>query len=382
MAFVLKPQAPVATELSWAQVHAFRLERHHLTKRAPKKDLARVVGEIGGAQAQVMSAAEIQIGVRADCAATDVRAALWKDRKLVKTWLMRGTLHLIPAQDLPLYTAAMRTRWIKPRNAWLKFFQLTEAQWTALSETIGNAISDEPMTREQIIAVAGKGQSEPVRQWLKFGWGGFLKPVARAGMLCFGPSQGQNVTFVRPDLWLGNWRDVDPDTALVEVARRYLRAYGPATKTDFARWFGTWTGVGNAAWKGLAGELAPVSVEGLRGDLLASDLDRISAAPAGQSVQMLPLFDPYLMGYASRSHLVEAAHASKVSRTAGWISAVVLMDGRVAGTWTHAVVKQTLRITIEPFRRLPAAVTREVRSRAESLAEILGLANVEVSIAR
>jgi len=120
------PQVPA--ELTWAQVHSFRLERHHLTQRAPKKDLSRVVGEIAGAQAQLMSAAELQVGVRVDCRTSDVRDALWKDRTLVKTWLMRGTLHLIPAADLALYTSAMGTRWIKTRNSWLKFFQLSEAE--------------------------------------------------------------------------------------------------------------------------------------------------------------------------------------------------------------------------------------------------------------
>jgi len=82
------------TELSWAQVHAFRLQRHHLTRRAPKKHLAKVVGEIGGAQAQLMSAAERQIATWVDCKVADVREALWQERSLVKTWLMRGTLHL------------------------------------------------------------------------------------------------------------------------------------------------------------------------------------------------------------------------------------------------------------------------------------------------
>ena len=56
-----------------------------------------------------------------------------------------------------------------------------------------------------------------------------LKPVARRGLLCFGPSRGASVTFVKPQQWLGAWREVDPDEALLEVARRYLRAYGPAT---------------------------------------------------------------------------------------------------------------------------------------------------------
>ncbi len=92
----MKAKAQVAAELTWPQVHALRLERHHLTHRAPKKDLAKVVGEIGGVQAQVMSAAEMQVAVRVDCSVEDVRKALWKEKSLVKTWLMRGTLHLTP----------------------------------------------------------------------------------------------------------------------------------------------------------------------------------------------------------------------------------------------------------------------------------------------
>ena len=97
-------------------------------------------------------------------------------------------------------------------------------------------------------------------------------------------------------------------------------------------------------------------------------------------VQLLPAFDPYLMGHATRHHLFEAVHASKVSRTAGWISAVLLVDGQVAGTWKHDVVKETLRVTLAPFRRLNSKTTAEVGRRAGSLAETLGLARVDVRI--
>jgi Winged helix DNA-binding domain len=368
-------------ELSWTQVHAFRLERHHLVHRAPAADLVKVTGAIGGAQAQLMSAAELQVGVRVDCRTSEVRDALWKDRTLVKTWLMRGTLHLIPAADLGLYTSAMRARSIKTRSSWLKFFQLSEAELMEVIAAIGEALDDRPQTREELIARVGAGRSEHVLAGLRSGWGGMLKPVARNGLLCFGPSRGQSVTFVRPERWIAGWRQLDPDEALVEVARRYLRAYGPATKQDFTRWWGTWSGVGTAAWAGLAQELVPVSIEGTLADVLESDLEAVTRQPLAASVQLLPSFDPYLMGHATRHHLVEVAHASKVSRTAGWISAVVLVDGQVAGTWTHEVVKETLRLTLAPFRRLSSKTTAEVRRRAGSLAETLGLARAEVQIA-
>jgi hypothetical protein len=369
-----------SAKLSWAQVHAFRLERHHLAHRAPKKDLVRVVGEIGGVQAQVMSAAELQVGVRVDCKADDVRDALWKRKTLVKTWLMRGTLHLVPAEDLSLYTAAMQTRWMRLRNSWLKFVQLSEPEFRGLVEAIGEALDSQVLTREELIARVAKGRPAHIREVMKSGWGMILKPVARRGLLCFGPSRGQSVTFVRPEQWLGAWRSVDPDQALIEVARRYLKAYGPATKEDFARWWGNWPGVGKAAWEGLAAELISVDVEGASANLLGTDADRIRKQPATTSVHLLPAFDPYVMGHSSRDHIVEAANLSKVSRTAGWISAVVLVDGRVAGTWSHLAQKGTLLVSVEPFQRLAAKTKVEVRRRAESIAEALGLARTEVRI--
>lgn len=327
-----------------------------------------------------MSAAELQLGVRVNCKVEDVRKALWKDKSLVKTWLIRGTLHLVPSSDLPLYAAAMRSRWVWPNNTWLKWVQLTEPELVGLIAKIGDAL-DQPMTREELIATVGRDSSDHVRTVLKSGWSTLLKPVARAGRLCFGPSRGQSVTFVRPDVWLDSWHDLDPDAAVVEVARRYLRAYGPATRDDFGRWFGAWPGVSKAAWAGLADELAPVSIEGQRMDMLAADLKHIAKEPHGSSVRLLPSFDPYLLGHNNRDHLFEPKYRPRVSRTAGWISAVVLVDGRAVATWTHKFVKQTLRIAVDPFRRLLPEVRSEIRARADELADTLGAAEVDTEFA-
>lgn len=369
-------------QLSWAQVHAFRLHRHHLDKRASKKDLAGVVGDFGGAQAQVMSAAEMQIATRVDCTVADVRKALWIDRTLAKTWLMRGTLHLVRSNDLPIFVSAMGRHWVSQmRPSWLKYMQVTEAEFWAICDEIGAALDGTPMTREQLIAKVGRGRSEHVKEILRSGWGGMLKPAARNGLLCFGPNRGQSVTFVSPRSWLPSWRTVDPEEAIVEMARRYLRAYGPATKLDFARWWGAWPGVANAAWTGIARELVTVSIEGRPGDALAEDVDAIRRAKITEPVVLLPLFDPYLMGYASRDHLVEKQHAAKVSRTAGWISAVVLLEGRVAGTWTHTIKNGSVQIAVAPFRRFSSSVKAEVTKRAKEMASSLGADKVVVKVA-
>jgi hypothetical protein len=371
-----------AVEVSWPQVHAFRLHRHHLDGRAPKRDLANVVGDIGGVQAQVMSAAELQVAVRVDCRVEDVRNALWKDRSLVKTWLMRGTLHLAKSDDLPTYIGAMSALWkSQMRPSWLTYMQTTEAEFWEIVDQVGAALDGKPLTREELIAIVGKGRSDRIRQLLGSGWGGMLKPAARSGLLCFGPNRGQSVTFVRPERWLRSWRRVDKDTALARMARRYLSAYGPATKADFARWWGPWPGVGNAAWSALGDELLTVSVGGASMQILERDIDALRTASVGDPVQLLPAFDTYLMGYAKRDHLVGREFASRVSRTAGWISACVLLNGEAIGTWTHAVKNGKLQIMVSPFKQIGASVRSEVTKRARVIGDALSAEKTEVKFA-
>ena len=366
-------QAPVAAELTWSDVHRFRLERHHLVTRAPKSQLAQVVGDIGGAQAQVMSFAELQIAVRVDCTPADIRDALWKRKSLVKTWLMRGTLHVARSTDLPVYTGVLGAYTLRNVNAWLKYLKLTEPQMNNLFQRIGDALDGTPVTRDELIAVVGRGQTAHVRQILKSGWGGLLKPAARRGSLCFGPNRGQSVTFVRPQKWLNEWHELAPEDASAELARRYLRAYGPATRKDFSRWMGMFPGADRAAWSAIEKELISVSIEGQPVQMLAADLRSLRSAAADESVQLLPGFDPYLMGHATRDHLFDPVHRWKVSRVAGWISPVVLVNGRVLGVWTHAVNKGKMRVEITPLTALKPRVIKQAGARAETIAAALGV---------
>ena len=367
-------------QVGWPQIHAFRLERQHLLRRAPRRDLERVAGDIGGAQAQVMSSAELQLAVRSKAPVADVRDALWKDRTLVKTWLIRGTLHLLPSADLPLYTAALRT--ITWTEAWFRWLKMTQRELDSLVEAMGDALTDTPMTKEELTARVGRGRPAHVREAIGGSWGSLLKPAARSGLLAFGPSRGTNVTLVNPRHWLPKWRDMDSEEAIVELARRYLRAYGPASKKDFTRWFGPGFHRGRGdPWPALQKELVDVEVDGMRLHLLAADTRALTKPRPRGAVQLLPGFDPYLMGHFARDHLFDKVHRWKVSRVAGWISAVVLVDGRVEGTWTHTRSGASLAIDISPFAPLPARVRREIGLRADELAAALGLDGADVRMA-
>ena len=130
--------------ISAAQVRAFRLARHHLTVPLPAARLTEVVSALAGVQAQVMSAAELAIWARSEgLSLRDVQESLWERRELVKTWCMRGTLHLLPAAEWPLWSAALshREQWRRP--AWLKWFGLTLEEMEELIASIGTELGAE-----------------------------------------------------------------------------------------------------------------------------------------------------------------------------------------------------------------------------------------------
>ncbi len=231
----------ILISLKWSQVNAWRLSRHRISPRLERQDFLDAARITCGIQAQVMSAAEMALAARViGLTPRDVRSALWQERTLVKTWAMRGTLHLLTAADLPLYVAA---RSVHAARNWLKyftFFGISPEQYEAIIVAIPQVLGSEPLTRQQLAAAVAKHLDVPeLEKFLQSStWGSLWKPSAWRGEFCFGPNQGQNVTFVNPRHWCADWQPVEPYPALQEIARRYLHAYGPATPKEFALWWG------------------------------------------------------------------------------------------------------------------------------------------------
>ena len=325
--------------LTWRQVNAWRLAQHCLSPHLPQPDVVAATSRTGGIQAQVMSAAELALWVRMDSLLPqNVRSALWQDRTLIKTWAMRGALHLISAADLPLYVAARSL--FSTRN-WPYFFEyygVARPLYEAYIAAAPEVLSDQPMTREQFAAALAAHLSAPELETLVAapGWGTALKPLAWSGSLCFGPNQGRNVTFVCPSKWIGAWQQLEPYAALQEIARRYLRAYGPATPEDFALWWSLRLVPARKLFQSLGDELEPVEVEGWRAVALQATIEQMEESDLSGSVSLLPLFDAYTLGIGRGVEiepLLPKAYQAKVYRPQGWISAVVLVDGYMRGTW-------------------------------------------------
>ena len=357
-------------ELSWEQVRAFRLERS-LDGTGGIVDTAR---RLGGVHAQVMSCAELALVARVDGATVnDVREALWERRQLVKTWAMRGTLHLLPADDLALWAGALRTRSYLWRSAaWTRYFGVSVEELEALVAAIGESLDGRGLTREELGVAVGQHSGPQAQDLMASGWGTLLKPVAMEGGLVFGPNRGRNVAFVNPHAWIGPFEPLPTDEAMSEVVRRWLRVYGPGSHEELARWWGVATGRARKALDRLGDELVEVTVEGRRGLALRADARALERAAPDARARLLAGFDPYVVGFFPRGGLVEPAFKDRVSRTAGWISPVVVVGGKPVGVWKHALRRGTIEITVEPFGKLRAVRLRELSVDAERLAGALG----------
>ena len=290
--------------IGWAEVVARRLERSRLARRASTGELVDVVAGVGGVQAQLQSSAELQLAARVDALTqADVRAALWERRELVKAWTLRGTLHLHPAHELPLWHAARRAVAVSDEGlpAWRDpngndHPPLDAEQVAAARAAVRDVLDGRCLLRQEIVdEVVARVGPEP-RARLSSGFAFFL------GDLCQGPPRGAKVTFVRPDQWVAGWSEPDGAEALREACRRFLLAYGPARPSDFLEWFGAGrltAADGRALFESL--ELEDVEVEGRRAYVLAGDT---TFPPAERSVRLLPEYDVYVMGFRERDVLV------------------------------------------------------------------------------
>ena len=329
--------------MNWDEVRAGRLARAHLARQAPAERLVEVVRDVCGIHAQVMGSAELQLAARVEgITQADVREALWERRLLAKTWTTRGTLHIHPADELSLWTAA--------RSA------LADDGREDVVAAIGDSLRGRRLTREELAdAVLERVPSAP-RDELVSGWGYHLGDAAFAGLLCFGPPEGARVTFVHVEDWLGPQRPWEPDEALREVARRYATAYAPVGPRQLREWLATKVDVD-------VPDVAP-------------------AAAAGRSVRLLPEYDPYVMGFREREQLVPAAVKAQVAAhgkgryegPAG--TPFLVVDGLCAGIWRRRRTAKRIELTVEPARRLSAAERKGVEAEAERIGSFLGLAPV------
>lgn len=356
--------------LRWRQVTTWHTLQHCILQRLPHHKLLDVVRQVCGIHAQLMSAAELALYARVEnLSSTDVAKTLWQDRILIKTWAMRGTLHLLTASDFPRYIAARRIFAPRRPRSYYQYHGITPDELDAIRESIPKILNSTPITRQELAEAIAQHTGVPgLQHVLLSGWGALLKPSAFQGDICFGPNRGQNVTFVRPADWIGPWQSEDPQQAIVDIARGYLATYGPARPDDFARWWGIQVSQARKVFQWLGDEVELVDIEGWLAWALTSTLEHMTLSDPVHSIRLLPQFDAYTVGLPRDCEpLLSSTHKKRVYRPQGWISAVVLVDGKIVGTWSHEIQRTTLSIQINMFTPLSPAIKRGIQAETERL---------------
>jgi hypothetical protein len=359
----------LSRRLTWARALRWRLTRHHLVERAPPSELVRVVSEICGLHAQVMSSAQLSAWARIDDLERDaVDDALWKRRELVKLWGVRGTLHLLPAREVGIWLSALGT--ITNRG------MTGHPEVDALTQAIGEALDGRVLSREELALEVERRTGDPtLAEHVRFSWGSYLKPASFRGLLCFAPSEDGRARFTSTRSFVRRRIVVpDPPDALREIGRRFLSAYAPTTTENLA----LWTGFARARVRQMLAALGDEAVElRIDGDdvlALAADVDEIASADPPDTARLLPGFDPWVVGtlrYLPAQ--LDPALKARVYRPQGWISPVILVNGRMAGVWKHERKGSRLVVELEPFGSLPRWARAQLDAEADRLAAFLGL---------
>jgi hypothetical protein len=322
-------------------------------------------------------AAELSIGLRvANITRADVQNALWTEHRLIKTFGPRGTVHLLPARDLPMWTGALSALPPTP-SPFPKDVQLTPEQSAAVIAAIADVLRGAELTADELtealverVGAWAGDMVMPAFQGMWPRWRQAQALAANRGALCFGPNKGRTVTYTNPRRWLPDFSPADGLAALAALVRRYLHAYGPATPQQFAQWLAAPRGWATELFDSLAGELQQVEVDGSRAWMVAGDIATPSAAPEG--VRLLPYFDAYIVGSHPRDKVFpgRAAERALAGSQAGNFP-VLLIDGVVAGVWHQRRSGRRIAITVEPLERLTSAQRRALDDQVERIGAFL-----------
>jgi hypothetical protein len=349
-------------------VVAERLERNRLLTGSGASSAAEVVGGLCGVQAQELPAARLAIRARST-GLTDagVESERVEDRSILRTWAMRGTLHLVALDDwewLRSLTAPTSIRSNARRSAQLGLDEETYGR--ALQATQRALAGGAQLSRaEWKDALAGRGidasgQRAPY----------LLARASAEGLICEGPMRGGKPTYVLLDEWLSRRLPAPADRrdALNRLVHRYLEAYGPAAPEDLAAWSGLALTECREAF--LAAE--PGLVEVAAGPRSLWSTESRSPGSGSSCVRLLPAFDAFLLGYRDRELHLDPRHTRKVNAGGGIVKPVVLVDGSAEGTWQLRRTGKRAVIEVTAFE--PANLPRkQIEAEVADMARFLDL---------
>ena len=341
-------------ELARDDVAQARLVAQRLAgSRAPTP--AEAVQWLTAMQAQDYTGALTSVGLRTHRRLRAEVVVALGTGDIVRSWPMRGTLHLTAAQDLSWMLRLLAPRVIKGSVARRTGLGLDESQLERARELSINALSGgRQLRRADLLASWDKAGLDPGGQRGVH----VLRYLAMTGTLVFGPTAAGEQLVVLLDEWVPRPRDLERDEALCELAVRYFRSHGPATGADLAGWSGLTAGDTRTAVILARPSLASLNIDGTEHLLDPQTPERLAAAQEhAEGVLLLPGFDEFLLGYRNRSAQLDPAYADRIVPSGnGIFRPTIVSAGRVVGTWTRTGRGARQEIAATPFTNFPTHV--------------------------
>jgi hypothetical protein len=333
----------------------------------PFANVAETVRWFGAVQAQDYLGALWAVGLRTLGATESSVERAIADRTIVRTWPLRGTLHVVAAEDAHWMRDLCAARTLARNAQRLKREQNIDSRVVERSRKVltdalrgGVCLSRPELYRRLdgalIATAAGRG--------LHLLWW-----HAHEGLICLGPRAGKQQTFVLMEEWLPAAPPRSREDSLAELARRYFASHGPATVRDFA-----W-------WSGLAAADAAIALEAIAKELVAETIDdrtywctpSVPVKRAARGCHLLPAYDEYTVAYQDRSAIMTSAVAARADSGHGIFHPPIVIDGQIAGTWSRVLQKDSVAITCRLFATTDRRQKQALAAAAQRYAKFLGL---------
>ena len=348
-----------------------RLANQHLTETT-FTTAAEVVAWLVAVQSQDYAGARWALGLRLPPTTDAAIERAFDEGLILRTHVLRPTWHFVTPDDIRPLLMLTAPRVHQTNGSVYRQLGLDTATLSRSAEVIARALGGgRALTRDELKAAldgAGiaAGGADRAGQWLAY----IVMYAELEGLIVSGPRRGKQFTYMLLDERAPGGRTLARDEALVEMARRFFTGHGPATAADFANWSGLTLTEARQGLEAVAGELNSETVDGQT--YWFADAPRPPRAPS-PTAHLLSIYDEYTIGYKDRRAIVSAEDGARLATMGNALQNVIVMDGRVVGTWRRTLGKGVVSIALNPFGKLTEAERAAVGAAAERLGAFLGL---------
>jgi hypothetical protein len=345
----------------------YRLSNQLIARRKFRKP-GEVVAWLGAMQAQDFFGAKWSVGLRSLNATNAAIEQALADRKIVRTWPMRGTLHFVAPEDVRWMLALLTPRVIAASRRRWQQLELNTKIFSQSRKVFAQALhGGQQLTRDEMYQALERAKISTAGQR------GYhlLWRNAQEGLICLGAPRGKQQTFVLLDEWVPTTQPLERDEALATLVLRYFVSHGPATLKDLGWWSGLTMKDLQTGIEMVRSKLASEVVEG-KTYWMASRMPPIPHT--SPTAYLLPSFDEYILGYTDRSPVLDPRHSKRFYSGLNFLfSPTIVIDGRVEGTWKRVIRNGRVDLALKPFNPLRRADAHALRGAVQRYGEFMNM---------